>query len=80
MDVRIFPISKREHPTDHQSKQSEEYGETRCVEFEETRSGNIDFRLQGLLHSTVQEEDDVRKETVKTLIHQFETPELMGRL
>ena len=35
----------------HQSKQSEEYGWTRCVEFEETRSGDIDFRIQGLPHS-----------------------------
>ena len=52
--------------TDHQSKQSEEYGE-------ETRSGNIDFRIQGLPHSTVQKSDDVRRETVKRLIHQFET-------
>ena len=59
--------------TDHQSKQSEEYGETRCVEFEETRSGNIDFRIQGLRHSTVQEEDDDRREIVKRLVHQFET-------
>ena len=59
--------------TDHQCKQSEEYGETRCEVFEEIRSGNIDFRIQGLLHSTVQEEDDVSRETVKKLIHQFAT-------
>ena len=59
--------------TDHQCNQSEEFGETRCEEFEEIRSGNIDFRIQGLLHSTVQEEDDVGRETVKKLIHQFAT-------
>ena len=58
---------------DHQSKESEEYGETRSEEFEETRSGNIGFRVQGLPHSTVQEKDYVRRETVKKLIHQFET-------
>ena len=58
---------------DHQSKESEEYGETRGEEFGDTRSGNIDFRIQGLPHSTVQKEDDVRRETVKKLIHQFET-------
>ena len=46
---------------DHQRKESEEYGETRSVEFEETRSGNVDFRTQGLHHSTVQEEDDYRR-------------------
>ena len=57
---------------DHQSKESEEYGETRTEEFEETRSGNIGFRVQGLPHSTVQKEDD-RRETVKKLTHQFET-------
>ena len=57
----------------HQSKESEEYGETRSEEFEETRTGNIDFRIQGLPHSTVQEKDYVRRETVKKLIHQFET-------
>ena len=58
---------------DHQSKESEEYGETRSEEFEETRSGNLGFRVQGLPHSTVQKKDDVRRETVKKLIHQFET-------
>ena len=61
--------------TDHQCKQSEEYqetrGETRCVELEETRSDNIEFRIQGPRHSTVQE-NDVRRE-IKKLIHQFET-------
>ena len=58
---------------DHQIKESEEYGETRSEEFEETRSGSIDFRIQGLPHSTVEKEDDVRREAVKKLIHQFET-------
>ena len=58
---------------DHQSKDSKEYGKTRDEEFGETRSGNIDFRIQGLPHSTVQKEDDVRRETVQKLIHQFET-------
>ena len=58
---------------DRQCKESEEYGETRSEEIEEIRSGNIDFRIQGLPHSTVQKEDDVRRETVKRMIHQFET-------
>ena len=39
---------------DHQCKESEEYGETRSEEFEETGSGNLGFRIQGLPHSTVQ--------------------------
>ena len=42
-----------------------EYGEIRC--------GNIDFRIQGFPHSTVQHQDDTRKEAVKKLIHQSET-------
>ena len=54
---------------DHQSKESEVYGETRSEEFEEIRSGNIDFRIQSLPHSTVRMEDDVRREAVKKLIH-----------
>ena len=33
----------------------------------------IDFRTQGLPHSTVQQEDSTRKEVVNKLIHQFET-------
>ena len=35
--------------------------------------GNIDFRIQGLPHSTVQQQNDTRKEAVEKLIHQFET-------
>ena len=68
---------------DHQRKESKEYGETHgdgnsyrgAEEFGETRSGNIDFRIQGVPHSVVQKQDDIRRETVKKLIHQFETPE-----
>ena len=53
--------------------ESEEYGETRGEESGELRIGNIDFRMHGSPHSTIQKEDDVRRETVKKLIHQFET-------
>ena len=63
---------------DNQSEESEEYGETRddsnslrgTDEFGETCSGNIDFRIQGPPHSIVQKQDDIRRETVKKLIHQ----------
>ena len=54
-------------------QRSEEYKETRSEEFGEIRSSNIDFRIKGLPHSTAQQEDDVRRETVKKPIHQFET-------
>ena len=35
--------------------------------------GEIDFKIQGLLHSAVQEHDHIRKEAVQKFIHQFET-------
>ena len=62
-------------------RESKESEETRCdgnscrgpEEFGETRSDNIDFRIQGLPHSTVRKRDDIRSETVKKLIRQFET-------
>ena len=37
------------------------------------RRGDIDFRIQGLPHSAVQEYDHIRKKAVQKLIHQFET-------
>ena len=33
----------------------------------------IDYRIQGLPHSTVEQEDNTRKEVANKLIHQFET-------
>ena len=55
------------------ANRSEKYEETCSAKFEETRSGNIDFRIQGLPHSSVQKEDHDRRDMVKKLIHQFET-------
>ena len=53
---------------------SREFGKIRCGrEFGEDRCGNIDFRIEGLPHSTVQQQDGTRKEAVKKLIHQVET-------
>ena len=51
-------------PVDHSDKHGGRYRET-C-------RGEIDFRIQGLLHSAVQERDHIRKQAVQTLIHQFE--------
>ena len=45
----------------------------RRAKYKETRSGNIDYRIQGIPHSAVQKEDSDRKEMVKILIQQFET-------
>ena len=41
--------------------------------YKETCRGEIDFRIQGLPHSAVQEHDHIRKKAVQKLIHQFET-------
>ena len=38
----------------------------------ETRSGNVDNRIPGIPHSTVQQQDTNRRETVKKLTQQFE--------
>ena len=40
--------------------------------YRETCRGEIDFRIQGLPHSCVQEHDHFRKQAVQKLIHQFE--------
>ena len=50
--------------SDHQSASDRTYGET-C-------SGNVDFWIPGILHSTVQQQDTNRKESVKKLIQQSE--------
>ena len=50
--------------SDHQSV-SESCGATYS-------SSNIDNRIQGIPHSTVQKQDTNRRETVKQLIQQFE--------
>ena len=57
-------------PVDHSSKHR---GTCGGGTFKETCRGEIDFRIQGLPHSTVQEQDHTSKEAVQKLIHQFET-------
>ena len=73
---------------DHPSRQSAKYEETRRSHLDDTRRkhleenhrakyketcrGNVDYRIQGIAHSTVQKEDSNRKKTVKRLIQQFE--------
>ena len=55
---------------DHSSKHKENCdGGT----YKETCRGEIDFRIQGLLHWAVQEHYHIRKKAVQKLIHQFET-------
>ena len=40
--------------------------------YKETCRGNIDHRIQGFPHSTVQKEDSNRREIEKRLVQQFE--------
>ena len=55
---------------DHSGKHKETCG---GATYSESCRGEIDFRILGLPHSTVQEQDHIRKEAVKKLIHQFES-------
>ena len=57
------PDQEARKSSDHQSASGR---------FGETRSGNVDFRIPGIPHSTVQQQDTNRKDTVKQLIRQFE--------
>ena len=72
---------------DHQSEQSvhretcrspledtrrKHLGESQRWRYTETCRGNVDYRIPGIPHSTVQKKDTHRKETVKRLIQQFE--------
>ena len=79
------PDPEARKSTDHQSVK---YRKTRRSLVEDTRRkhpaesqrwkcrktcrGNVDYRIPGTPHSTVQKEDSNRKETVKRLIQQFE--------
>ena len=82
------PNPEARKSADHQSEQSVQYRETRPSLLEDTRRkhpeesqrgkyketcrDNVDYRIPGILHSTVQKEDSNRKEIVKRLIQQFE--------
>ena len=49
------------------------HGETCCGSNEGDMHPKIDCRIQRLPHSTVEQEDNTRKELVNKLIHQFDT-------
>ena len=57
---------------DHQGEQSAKYAETLRSRYKETCRGNVDCRIQGIPHSTVQKEDSNCKDIVKRRIQQFE--------
>ena len=59
--VAHFSRTRRKHPEESQRGK-----------YRETCRGNVDYRIPGIPHATVQKEDSNRKETVKRLIQQFE--------
>ena len=52
---------------------SSKQGETCCGWNEDDMLSKIDCRIQGLPHSTVEQEDHTRKEPINKLLHQFGT-------
>ena len=51
-----------------------QYGETRCDADEDGDTlPKIEYRIQGPPQSTVERQDNTRKEVVKKLIHQFQS-------
>ena len=62
VNARTLQALTRESPS------SDKHGGT----YRETWRGEIDFRIQGLNHSVVQEHDHIRKQAVQKLIHQPE--------
>ena len=65
-EAEFQPDQEARKSSDHQSV-SRSYGET--------RSGNVDYGIPGVLHSTVQQRDTNRSETVNKFIQQFENTE-----
>ena len=90
MDVRIHLIQMRENPPTisansvcpgkpvaHFSRTREHPRESQRWMYREACRGNVDYRIPGIPHSTVQKEDRNRKDTVDRLTQHFgESPEL----
>ena len=80
MDVRILLIPKRENPNRTKRPPLTSRGHTSQTHLEESQRGkhretcrgNVDYRIPGIPHSTVQKEDPNCKEIVKRLIQQLE--------
>ena len=63
---------ERQDTTSSDARMSFDHSDKHGGTYRETCRGKIDFRIQGLRHSAVQEHDHIRKEAVQKLIHQFE--------
>ena len=64
---------ERQDTTSSDATKSFDYSDKHGGTYGETCRGEIDFNIQGLPQSAVQEQDHTRKEAVQKLIHQFET-------
>ena len=64
--------SERQDTTSSDARTCVDYFDKHGGTYMETCRGEIDFRIQGLLHSAVQEHDHIRKQAVQKLTHQFE--------
>ena len=62
----------RQDPPDPEARKSTDHHSEHSVKYRRTCRCNVDYRIPGIPHSTVQKEDSNRKETVKRLIQQFE--------
>ena len=65
------PQHSRKDPPNPDARESDK-NESEKRKHRRTYSGNIDFRIPGIPHSTVEQVDTNRKETAKRLIEQFE--------
>ena len=62
----------RQNNTSSDARTSVDHSDKHGGTHRETCRGEIDFRIQGLPHSAVQEHDHFRKKAVQKLIQQFE--------
>ena len=63
---------ERQDTTSSDARKSIDHADKHGGTYTETCRGDIDFRIQGLPHSAVQEHDHICKKAVQKLIHQFE--------
>ena len=71
---------ERQDTASSDARKSFDYSDKHGGTYRETCRGEINFRIQGLLHSAVQEHDHIRKQAVQKLIHQFENHPNKGAL
>ena len=63
---------ERQDTTSSDARESIDHSDKHGRTYRKSCRGEIDFRMQGLPHSAVQEHDHIRKQAVQKLTHQFE--------